>query len=183
MGSLLCNLAIAVLALAAVAAHARHGSLRKVLRYFTAQSNILCAAATLAVAGMRLQGAVPAPLLLLKFVSTVAVLVTLLTVLFFLGPQLGYKTLFSGPDLWLHLVCPLLALFSWLRWDKMPVSPLMSLLGVIPVLLYGLLYLSKVVYKKAWEDFYGFNRGGKWPLSFAAMAGGTALLCLLLSIL
>lgn len=183
MGSLFCNLAIAVLAAAAVAAHARHSSLRKVLRYFTAQSNVLCAAAALAVAAMRLRGAVPVPFLVFKFGATVAVLVTLLTVLVFLGPHYGYRTLFTGPDLWLHLICPLLALLVWLLWDRIPVTPLLSLLGVVPVLLYGLLYLNKVVYKKEWEDFYGFNRGGSWPLSFAAMLGGTALLCVLLSLL
>ena len=49
--------------------------------------------------------------------------------------------------------------------------------------LYGLLYLNKVVSRKEWDDFYGFNRDGKWPLSFAAMLIGTALLCLLLSVL
>ncbi len=183
MGSILCNLLIAVLALAAVAVHARHSSLRQVLRYFTAQSNVLCAAAALAVAAMRLRGGVPGALLLFKFVATVAVLVTLLTVLVFLGPHYGYKVLFSGPDLWLHLICPLLALLAWLAWDRMPITPLRSLLGLLPVLLYGLLYLNKVVSRKEWDDFYGFNRDGKWPLSFAAMLIGTALLCLLLSVL
>ncbi len=181
MGSLALNLTAAVLAVLAVAAHARHGSLRTVLRYFTAQSNVLCAAAALAVAGLRLRGAIPVPILLLKFVATVAVLVTLLTVLLFLGPQYGYRKLFTGPDLWLHLVCPLLALLSWLLWDRIPLSPGVALLGVLPVFLYGLLYLRKVVYQKEWEDFYGFNRDGKWPRSFAAMIGGTALLCLLLA--
>ena len=83
MGSIACNLLIFLLAAGAVAAHARHSSLRKVLCYFTAQSNVLCAAAALAVAAMRLNGAVPAALLVFKFVATVAVLVTLLTVLFF----------------------------------------------------------------------------------------------------
>ena len=65
----------------------------------------------------------------------------------------------------------------------MPITPLRSLLGLLPVLLYGLLYLNKVVSRKEWDDFYGFNRDGKWPLSFAAMLIGTALLCLLLSVL
>ncbi len=183
MGSIACNLLIFILAALAVGAHARHSSLRKVLCYFTAQSNVLCAAVALAVAVMRLNGAVPAALLVFKFVATVAVLVTLLTVLFFLGPHYGYKVLFSGPDLWLHLICPLLALFAWLAWDRVPIPPLLSLIGVIPVLLYGLLYLHKVVFAKAWEDFYGFNQGGKWPFSFAAMLGGAALLSLLLSLL
>ena len=120
------------------------------------------------------------PLLLLNYVGTHAVLVTLLTVLVFLGPQFGYKPLLSGPDFFLHLFCPLLALISYLAWDRPPMTPLLSLIGVIPVLLYGLLYLRKVVYAKQWEDFYGFNRGGHWPRSFAAMLLGAALLCLLL---
>ena len=46
------------------------------------------------------------------------------------------------------------------------------LLGTLPVLLYGIYYLYRVVYapqEKRWEDFYTFNRGGKWPIAFAAM--------------
>ena len=33
---------------------------------------------------------------------------------------------------------------------------------------------------KRWDDFYGFNRGGRWPVSFAAMIGGAAFACVLL---
>ena len=54
---------------------------------------------------------------------------------------------------------------------------------MLPVLLYGLLYLRRVVFQQRWEDFYGFNRGGKWPLSFAAMLLGAVLLCLLFLLL
>ena len=182
MFSALINLLTALLVAAAVAAHARHSPLPQVLRYFTAQSNVLCALASLAVAAARLGGSVPAPVLLFKYVGTVSVLVTLLTVLVFLGPQYGYKPLFSGPDLWLHLICPLLALFSWLLWDRLPLTPGTTLLGVLPVLLYGLLYLRRVVFQQRWEDFYGFNRGGRWPISFAAMLVCTALLCLLFAL-
>lgn len=183
MFSLFTNLLLAMLVAAAVFAHARRSPLRQVLRYFTALSNVFCAAAALAVAAARLGGSVPASVLLFKYVGTVAVMVTLLTVLVFLGPQFGYRPLFSGPDLWLHLICPLLALFSYRLWDRPALSLPTALLGVVPVLLYGLLYLYKVVVKGQWEDFYGFNRGGQWPRSFAAMVGGTALLCLLLAFL
>ena len=151
---------------------------KKSLRFFTILSNLFCAVSALLLVLSSSYWA-----WLLKYVGTVAVTVTLLTVLFFLGPHYGYKVLFSGPDLWLHLICPLLALFAWLAWDRVPIPPLLSLIGVIPVLLYGLLYLHKVVFAKAWEDFYGFNQGGKWPFSFAAMLGGAALLSLLLSLL
>ena len=181
MLSVIVNLVLAVSALAAVFAHARKSPLSMVLRYFTVLSNLLCAAAALAVAGMRLRGAVSAGILLFKFVGTVAVMVTLLTVVLFLWKLYGYKNLLSGPDFWLHLICPLLALLSWLLWDRTPLTPGQALFGVLPVLLYGCMYLYKVVVRKTWEDFYGFNRDGKWPVSFAVMLVGTALLSLLLA--
>ena len=183
MLSVLSNLTMAALVVGAVLVHARHSSLKNILRYFTALSNLFCAAAALALALARLGGVPSMPLLLFKYVGTIAVLVTLLTVLLFLGPHYGYKMLFSGPDLWLHLVCPLLALLSYLLWDRAPLSLATALLGVLPVLLYGLLYLRRVVFQQRWEDFYGFNRGGKWPLSFAAMLLGAVLLCLLFLLL
>ena len=47
--------------------------------------------------------------------------------------------------------------------------------------LYAVLYACKVLLappEKAWEDFYGFNRGGKWYLSVCLMLLGTLLICL-----
>ena len=45
-----------------------------------------------------------------------------------------------------------------------------------------MLYLWKVVYcpeEKRWEDFYGFNKDGKWPVSYGIMIAGTLVICLL----
>ena len=56
-----------------------------------------------------------------------------------------------------------------------------ALPGLLPVALYGALYLYRVILAPAdrrWEDFYGFNRGGKWPLSMGAMLLGSFLVCL-----
>ena len=56
-----------------------------------------------------------------------------------------------------------------------------SLWGLLPVVLYGPLYLYRILYApegKRWEDFYGFNKSGKWPISFAAMLAGTFLICM-----
>lgn len=182
--SVVINILTAVIAAAAVLAHGRSAPMRIVLRYFTVLSNLLCAAACLAVAAARLSGRVPAGILLFKFVGTAAVTVTLMTVLLFLGPKLyGFKLLFSGPDLWLHLVCPALAIVSLLAWDKQDMPFGAVFLGILPVLLYGGLYLYKVIYApecRRWEDFYGFNRDGKWPLSFLFMAAGTFIISLLL---
>ena len=151
------------------------------LRYFTVLSNLFCAFAALALSLALLAGGVPRWVWLWKYIGTAAVTVTLLTVLFFLGPALGYKQLLSGRDLYLHLIVPLLAIFSFCFLERLyPLSFPLALTGLIPVILYGTLYLYKVVLcpeEKRWEDFYGYNKGGKWPRSFAAMVIGGALVC------
>ena len=75
-------------------------------------------------------------LIVLKYIGTVAVTITLVTVLVFLG--------------------------------------------IVPMLLYGILYLYMVVISKKWEDFYGFNKTGKWPISFVLMTVGSFLISLIL---
>lgn len=180
MPSAILNILIAVLVCQAVARHARKlGAVA--LRYFTVLSNLFCAASCLLVAAMWLNGAIWPWALTLKFVATVSVMVTLLTVFVFLLPQYGAKFLLTGPDFWLHLACPLLALATFLLWDRPVLTAPAALLGVVPVLLYGAVYMTQVVLRRKWEDFYGFNRGGKWPVSFAVMVIATALLSLLLA--
>ena len=71
--------------------------------------------------------------------------------------------------------------FLVLERGKMSIGT--AFLGLIPVIAYGLLYLYKVIYapeEKRWPDFYGFNRNGKWPVSYAAMVAGTIVICLVL---
>ena len=51
----------------------------------------------------------------------------------------------------------------------------------MPVLLYGAVYLYKVVFtpeERRWEDFYGFNKGGKWPAAFITMMAGAFAVCM-----
>ena len=186
MLSVICNAAIAVIALIAGLGHAKKAPLRVILRFFTAQSNLLCGLAAVAVAVCRLCGAAPQAVLVLKYIGTAAVTVTFLTVILFLGPTMGYRVLLTGPDLFLHVVCPVLALISYFAWDRPEMSLLTALLGVLPVVLYGILYLYKVLLapeEKRWKDFYGFNRGGKWPVSFAAMLLGSLIISIVLWLL
>lgn len=174
------NAAIGVSALAAVGTQVRRSSFLRVMRYFTALSNVFCALACLVLAACRAAGVQSQGALLLKYVGTVSVTVTLLTVFFFLIPQFGVKSMLGGADLWLHLLCPVAALISYFAWDRPAAPPACALLGALPVLLYGLLYLWRTIYDRSerrWEDFYGFNRGGRWKLSFAAMIAGTLLVC------
>ena len=157
------------------------------LRFYTLLSNLFCAAAALAFALAARSGAVPHGIWLAKYVGTAAVTVTMITVLVFLGPALGYKSQLSGFGLWLHLIGPLVAIVSFCFFERLYPLPLpLALSGLLPVVLYGLVYLYKVVLcpeEKRWEDFYGYNKDGKWQIAFAAMMIGGALVCLLLRLL
>ena len=153
---------------------------RFAMRFFTAQSNVLCAvAALLFMIFPQSHGA-----WLLKYIGTAAVTVTMLTVFLFLAPSVGkdwVSVLLKGPDLFLHLITPLLALFSFCALEKRGMDFRTALWGMLPVLLYGPWYLYKIRFApegKRWDDFYGFNKGGKWPISFAMMAIGTFLMCM-----
>ena len=146
-------------------------------RYFTVRSNVLCGLAALLLCLF------PAShrAWLFKYMGTAAVTVTLLTVFFFLGPNMGYGKLLKGPDLFMHLITPLLAIVSFCVFEKLGLTFAEALLGMLPSIVYGVWYLYKVVLapaEKRWEDFYGFNKGGKWPVYFVAMTVGELLICL-----
>ena len=145
-------------------------------RFFTVLSNVLCALAALCMCVAPAQDWAWT----LKYIGTAAVTVTMLTVLFFLGPSYGYAALLKGRDLFMHLITPLAALVSFLAFERRGMTFGFALLGMIPAILYGSWYLYKIKYAPAdrrWDDFYGFNRGGHWPASFAAMMAGTLLIC------
>ena len=152
---------------------------KKSLRFFTILSNLFCA-----ISALLLVLNASYWMWLLKYVGTVAVTVTLLTVMLFLGPNMGYKQMLSGKDLYLHLCGPLMAIVSFCfmeRWYVLSFS--LSLLGILPVIIYGFIYLFEVVIRKNWEDFYGYNKDGKWKLSMAAMFAGGFAVCMLIRIL
>ncbi|MBQ6235892.1 MAG: hypothetical protein IJK54_08225 [Clostridia bacterium] len=152
----------------------------RLFRFFTVLSNVLCAIASLAVVVCELCGALPFWALLLKYAGTAAVTVTMLTVLLFLGPTShDWKGLLSREDLFMHLICPVLAIVSFLVFEKTEMPAWTIAIGALPVPIYGALYMKKVVYspeERRWEDFYGFNRGGKWPLSVVLMTIAGALI-------
>ena len=166
---------------------------RIVFRYFTVLSNLLCAVASAAVVIAWLSGAgsangqvmtLPGWVVVLKYVGTCAVTVTLLTVLLFLAPSMGsFSELLKAQDFLLHLLCPVLAIISFCFLENTTMRFPAVFLGTAPVILYGILYLYKVIFapeEKRWEDFYTFNRGGKWPISFVAMVAAAFVISLVL---
>jgi len=157
---------------------------RAAFRFFTCQSNVLCACAALLTAVARAGGEIPRWIWTLKYMGTAAVTVTMLTVLLYLAPSIGkggLKRLLAGYDLFMHLLTPLAAAASFCLLERQGMSFAQSLWGLAPVAVYGPHYLYRILYApegKRWDDFYGFNRQGKWPAAFAAMFAATFVLCL-----
>ena len=152
------------------------------LRFFTILSNLFAAIASLLIF-LTLPRS-PYWIWLIKYIAACSVTVTFLTVMLFLGPSYGYKAMLSGKNFYLHLGGPLLALLSFVFLERFYTLPFVtSLLGVIPVILYGFVYLYEVVMIGRWDDFYGYNKNGKWPVSMAAMFVGGFLVCILVRVL
>ena len=153
-------------------------------RYFTVDSNLLAALASLLLLIAQLRrlrgGKSPSRgLLAFKFVGTAAVGVTFFTVFCFLGTLYGYGSMVRGVNLYMHLLTPLLAMLGFCLLETSPALRFPCVfLGVIPTALYGAVYFAMVVPEKRWPDFYGFNMGGHWPISCVLMAAATLLISL-----
>lgn len=145
-------------------------------RYFTVLSNTFCGLAALYLAFCPDSLTAWAA----KYIGTVALTVTMLTVFLFLAPTMGsLKDLLKNEQLYMHLITPLLAIISYVLLERRELSFLQALMAEVPVLLYGILYCYKVVFKKKWDDFYGFNHGGRWYLYLPAMLTATFILCMI----
>lgn len=197
--SILCNLLIVILTYVNVSTFFHRvgdGNMQVVgtycFQYFTVDSNILSALTALLlvcvqiVALVRKQDLLPQWAVLCKYVGTVTVALTFLTVVFFLGPTQGFLRMFSGNAFYLHLIGPLLAIGSLLFLEKgeKPITRKQTLFALAPIFLYACVYLTMVVIvgweNGGWFDFYGFNRDGHWYLSFVVMLIAGWALCMLL---
>lgn len=190
--SLLCNLALAALVAYAMSwfyTDIGRGNMavggNACYRFFTVDSNILAALCGLVLIPFNIKGIaagedrIPKWALTLKYIGTVAVSLTLIVVVVFLGPTQGYALMFDGNCLYLHLINPLLAMVSFCCFETaVPLTKKQMLLGLIPTFVYGTVYLFVVWLFPIWPDFYGFTRGGLWYVSYIAMHVGTLIICL-----
>lgn len=159
-------------------------------RYFTVLSNVFCGAAAACLIPYKIKDAadgktiMPRWAQIFKFMGTVTVTLTMVVVLVFLLPMTGdLSGMFGGSNLHMHLVGPLLAIYSFcaLESDNM-LDKKDRLLPLIPVCAYGILYFVMVLVvgegKGGWPDFYMFNMGGRWYISFIAIAAGSLVISL-----
>ena len=126
------------------------------LRYFTLQSNIFAGAvavAWLASAGKSEDGRASNLVEKFKYVAAASVGLTMMTVLFFLGPIYGYPSMFSGFNLPMHLLTPLLAILEVIFLSDFRYTRKDNHLVIIPPLMYGIGYLINNL----------VNGMGEWP--------------------
>ena len=157
-----------------------------IFRYYTTLSNVFAGllAVPMAYAAVRtLTGKgtrIPRALSLLRYSSVSALTLTMMTVLCFLGPLFGYAPMFTGANFWFHLIVPVLAVLSFLFWEPGADFPRKNPFpGIVQTILYGSVYVPRVLSGR-WPDFYGFNIGGRWYISLAAMLAANLLLARLL---
>lgn len=150
------------------------------LKYFTVLSNIFGGTVSLVffilniIKFQKKDFLFPRWAVILKTMSTIALTLTMLTVLAFLGPQIGYVPLLSNEQLFLHLLCPLTSMITMLFFDTDKIISLKnSFYGILPMFIYGIVYAYMVLIvgkeNGGWDDFYGFNIGGFWYISFMAV--------------
>lgn len=138
------------------------------LKYFTVLSNFFSAIVSgLYCCTMLLGNGEPAAwLVVLKLQATTAVMLTFVTVVVLLGPTFGWRSMYQGGNLWLHLVLPLAAALDWCVFVPCGALPWWtSSLGMVPTLLYGTWYTARVLRYGPKQDgttydFYGFARWG-----------------------
>lgn len=184
--SLVCDILLSVLVIISIVSFFTDGGQgnmavrgTRCFKYFTIDSNILAAAVCLltvpyTLRGMKEGAELPDWVLTCKFVGTSAVTLTLLVVVLYLGPTMGYGAMFAGKNLFLHLVCPLLAIVSYVFFERgRGEKKQRSLPGIIPTFIYANVYLVMVIVvgvtNGGWADFYGFNLGGMWPLFYVGL--------------
>ena len=168
------------------------------LQTFTNESNILCALIALALAIVGILNLIKQEYdfshgwRILQLVGATAVFLTFTIVLVFLSPLNATQTgnffeLFSSSMFITHFLTPLLAALTFVFFtpSKSAITTRDNFLVLIPVALYGVVYITNVVVLQIWPDFYHFTLGGRTqllPLVIMVILAGTLGLARLLII-
>ena len=142
-----------------------------VFKYFTFQSNIFMGVIAFIYAYYQWLvlkkkiDKIPHVLLVFNYVGVVAVSLTFIVVIAFLGPGYGYDKMYNNANLFFHALVPVAAIVNYLFFEKeTKVKFIETLFAVIPSTLYGIVYFIVVASQNAYGDlkidFYGFGKDG-----------------------
>ena len=152
------------------------------LKYFTVLSNLLAGITALITLVYLLagRGEIPRWLNCLRWAAAVSVLLTLLTVMCFLGFIYGHGPLLVGFQLWFHLLVPLMALADYLLLPADVPTVKESWIPVLPMLIYGICYMVNVAVNGQSGDWYFLVRGSLVSGVISALAMVAATWCIAL---
>ncbi len=168
----------------------RHGY--ETFRFFTTDSNVLAAICSLIVAVndicllAKKTDRLSFPAVMLKYIGTVSVMLTFCTTMFFLVPLFG-TSIIMGKYAIVHILTPLLSLVTFAVVENIYTIRFRFVwLGMIPMALYGTVYLTEVVFigeqNGGWRDFYSFNQGGRWYVTLIVMLAAVFVIALLVAL-
>ena len=168
-----------------------------VFRFFTVESNILMGITAFVFAAFEVKvltkkrAYVPSKMYILKLVSTVGVVLTMLTTVLFLAPSSknGFFSLFTNSNLFYHFVIPFISFVTFVFYegtDKIEFK--YTFAGIIPMFLYGVFYSINVFTHiengkvSPIYDWYGFLKNGVTDVFFVipVILGATYLISYLL---
>lgn len=143
----------------------------EMFKFYTVDSNILIGIVSLIMIIYEIKvlknkiSDIPKVIYLLKFVGTSAITLTMLVTLFFLVPQYGMYAMYSNSNLFLHFIVPVLAILSYVLFEKHDNKYKYAPLGIIPMIIYSVYYISQILVHlnngglTIKYDFYGFLQG------------------------
>lgn len=134
---------------------------------FTVNSNILAGLSMMLCLPYTIDGLrtgnyhLPDWVVVMMHVTVTAVSLTFLVSLCILAPVKGFYLIFSGSRFFLHGVCPVLSIVTFCCFINSHIVRIQeAALALIPVVLYGVIYVVMVVFvgeeNGGWNDFYGF---------------------------
>ncbi len=193
--SLICNAVIFLVTTGIVISYFLVGS--KVIKngwdsfmFFTTDSNILAAigAALVMICDVKIlrgeRSRVARAFTLVKYAGVVSLVLTFFTVLLLLIPIYGVAMQWGGTGFHMHVAAPVLSFVSFVfleQHGKIRLSD--TFFGMMPIVLYGIVYFLQVVVFQNWMDFYAFNMGGMWFVTMPVIFGISYLICLLVKAL
>lgn len=167
-----------------------HGT--RCFMFFTIDSNLLMAVASVVSVVCLIkqfkndQYTFPKAATVFNLIATVGVTITFLVVLCFLGPISGYLPMYSGTNIFMHGLNPLVAmiLYMFLQTDNRMTFK-NNIFGIVTTIIYGTVYAIMVIFvgvqNGGWYDFYHFNIGGLWYVTYIVMQGVALGVSVLLS--
>lgn len=142
----------------------------EMFKYYTVDSNIFVGLVSLILLiyesrYLNNKKFIPRWVYVLKFISTASITLTFVTTLVFLTPQYGFYEMYNNSNLFFHLIVPLLAIISYVFFEKYDNEYIDSFFGVVPMMIYSIYYIYNIVSHlsngglSVKYDFYGFLFG------------------------